>query len=162
MITSRGLGDVFARHAGPPVPGDYADALRRLPFAPLEGFLRGFIDLVFEHGGRFYVIDYKSNYLGPSPSDYVERALVPAMMQHHYILQYHIYVVALHRYLRRRVRNYDYDVHFGGVFYLFVRGMAPEHGVGSGVFADRPSRRLVEELSAYFAGAGAARAEAGR
>jgi exodeoxyribonuclease V beta subunit len=162
MITSRGLGDVFARHAGPPVPGDYADALRRLPFAPLEGFLRGFIDLVFEHGGRFYVIDYKSNFLGPSPSDYVERALVPAMMQHHYILQYHIYVVALHRYLRRRVRNYDYDVHFGGVFYLFVRGMAPEHGVGSGVFADRPSRRLVEELSAYFAGAGAARAEAGR
>ena len=72
------------------------------------------------------------------------------MTRHHYVLQYLLYSVALHRHLRLRVPGYDYEQHFGGVYYLFVRGMAPEHPVGTGVFADRPSRALVEALSALL------------
>ncbi len=72
------------------------------------------------------------------------------MAQHHYYLQYHLYVAALHRYLRLRLQDYDYDKNFGGVFYLFIRGMTPRPGARYGVFADRPSRVLVEEISALF------------
>jgi exodeoxyribonuclease V beta subunit len=152
LLTSHALADALNLHARPPVPLEYADAVRRLPFAPLEGFLRGFIDLVFEHDGRYYVVDYKSNFLGRMPSDYAERTLVTAMARDHYILQYHIYSTAVHRYLARRINGYDYDAHFGGIFYLFVRGMAPREGQTFGVFADRPSRRLIEELSSLFNG----------
>lgn len=153
-LTPRALGEVFERHASSPVPAEYAATLARLAFAPLEGFLRGFIDLVFEQDGRYYVADYKSNHLGPAPADYGESALVEAMAHHHYFLQYHLYVVAVHRYLETRIAGYDYDTHFGGVFYLFVRGMAPDRGENAGVFADRPSRALVLALAALFAGGG--------
>ena len=149
-LTAKALGEVFERYARAPVPAGYAAALQRLSFAPLEGFLRGFIDLVFEQDGRYYVVDYKSNHLGPAPADYGESALTEAMAHHHYFLQYHLYVVAVHRYLATRIAGYDYDAHFGGVFYLFVRGMAPERGENAGVFADRPSRALVLALSALF------------
>ena len=149
-LTAAALGEVFARHASAPVPADYAGALARLAFSPLEGFLRGFIDLVFEHDGLYYVADYKSNHLGAAPADYGEGALVEAMAHHHYFLQYHLYVVAVHRYLETRVPGYDYDTHFGGVFYLFVRGMAPDRGENAGVFADRPSRALVLALAELF------------
>jgi exodeoxyribonuclease V beta subunit len=60
--------------------------------------------------------------------------------------------VALHRYLAQRLPNYGYDRHFGGVYYLFLRGMAPEHERGNGVFFDRPSRQLIENLSGLLAG----------
>ena len=156
-FTAKALGEVLERHAGPAIPAGYAAALQRLTFLPLEGFLRGFIDLVFEQDGRYYVVDYKSNHLGASPADYGEAALSEAMAHHHYFLQYHLYVVAVHRYLQARLPGYDYDAHFGGVFYLFVRGMAPDRGDNAGVFADRPSRALVLALSALFAGEEAAR-----
>ena len=71
-----------------------------------------------------------------------------AMAQHHFFLQYHLYAVALDRHLRNCVPGYDYETDFGGVYYLFVRGMSPDHPRGHGVFHDRPSRALVEELSA--------------
>lgn len=153
LLFARGaLADAFTAHARAPIPADYADQLRQLPFSPFAGFLRGFVDLVFEHGGRYYVVDYKSNHLGPAPADYAERLLPAAMSHAHYILQYHLYVVALHRYLAHRLSDYSYDRHFGGVFYLFVRGMAPERGMATGVFADRPPRALIEALSSLFAG----------
>ena len=151
-LTANALGDVFERHPSAAVPAGYAASLQRLAFPPLEGFLRGFIDLVFEHDGRYYVVDYKSNHLGALPADYGEAALTEAMAHHHYFLQYHLYVVAVHRYLAARLPGYDYDAHFGGVFYLFVRGMAPERGENAGVFADRPSRALVLALAALFSG----------
>ena len=119
---------------------------------PLAGFLRGFIDLAFEHRGRWYVVDYKSNFLGPSPDDYQSPRVTNAMIGHHYFLQYHLYVVALHRYLGVRVPTYDYDRHFGGVYYLFLRGMAPHYPRGTGTFFDRPSRAMIEGLSDAIAG----------
>ncbi len=151
-FTRSALADTFVRHVRAPVPAGYAEQLRRLTFTPLEGFLRGSIDMVFEHEGRFYLVDYKSNFLGASPAEYATDLLGAAMAHHDYVLQYHLYTVALHRYLGQRVPGYCYDEHFGGVFYLFVRGMTPERGASTGVYADKPPRALIEALSALFAG----------
>ena len=105
---------------------------------------------MFERDGRFYVLDYKSNHLGAHSEDYRPERLGEAMAEHHYHLQYLLYSVALHRHLAQRVAKYDYDAHFGGVYYLFVRGMHPSTGAGSGVFFHRPSKRLIERLSALL------------
>lgn len=152
LVTSRSVAEVLARHAGGKLSPAYIESLRRLAFAPFEGFLRGFIDLVVEHEGRFYVIDYKSNFLGPLPGDYSAPAIYAAMAEHHYFLQYHLYTVAVHRYLARRLPRYDYDRAFGGVFYLFIRGMARDRGAEA-VYVDRPERALIEALSSLFDGA---------
>ncbi len=132
LLTSSQLADALA--ANPLLPRDYVERVRGLAFAPLVGFMRGFIDLVFEHEGRFYVVDYKSNHLGPSASDYEVPRLMTAMGEHHYFLQYHLYSLAVHRYLATRLAGYTHAKHFGGVLYLFVRGIASERGCATGVF----------------------------
>jgi exodeoxyribonuclease V beta subunit len=120
-----------------------------LTFDQINGYLKGFIDLVFEHEGRFYLADYKSNFLGSSFEDYTRPLMQQAMHQHLYTLQFLIYSVALHRYLGQRVKGYQYEQHFGGVFYLFVRGMIPQHP-GKGVYFDRPATSLVAQLDELF------------
>jgi exodeoxyribonuclease V beta subunit len=117
--------------------------------AQLNGMLKGFIDLVFEHDGRYYVADYKSNWLGASDAAYTAEALRAAMLQARYDLQYALYLVALHRLLRSRLPDYDYERHVGGAVYLFLRATP---GSGHGVFADRPPRALIEALDRLFAG----------
>ena len=124
-----------------------------LRFEPVEGVLKGYIDLVFEYRGRFYLADYKSNWLGHGPADYARPALRAAIAEHRYDLQYLVYTVALHRYLRRRLPDYDYARHFGGVYYLFLRGMAPGQGE-AGIWFDRPAPQLVAALEAALCGAG--------
>ncbi|MCG6930061.1 MAG: UvrD-helicase domain-containing protein, partial [Desulfofustis sp.] len=114
----------------------------------LEGYLSGFIDLVFQHHGRYYIVDYKSNYLGPGAS-YREPDLLAAMRSHNYGLQYWIYTLALHRRLQHVHGEYRYQEHFGGVMYLFVRGMDPGRPA-SGVFFARPDESAVNELDACF------------
>ncbi|MFI5308551.1 MAG: exodeoxyribonuclease V subunit beta [Polyangiales bacterium] len=141
------LAAAFERHAAPACAPDYAQRLRALRVLPPSGFLKGFIDLVFRHGERFFVVDYKSNWLGTQAADYAHARLVPAMREHHYFLQYHLYALALHRHLALRLPGYDYERHFGGVYYLFVRGMSEDHSPGTGVFFDRPKLRLIEDLS---------------
>ncbi|MFM4911545.1 exodeoxyribonuclease V subunit beta [Aeromonas dhakensis] len=116
-----------------------------LSFATVQGMLKGFIDLVFEWQGRWYLLDYKSNHLGMSPVDYSRPALEQAMVEHRYDLQYQLYSLALHRLLSLRLPGYDFDQHFGGVFYLFLRGM-PQ----GGIFHTRPSRELVLGLDRLF------------
>lgn len=116
-----------------------------LSFATVQGMLKGFIDLVFEWQGRWYLLDYKSNHLGMSPADYSRPALERAMAEHRYDLQYQLYSLALHRLLSLRLPGYDFDQHFGGVFYLFLRGM-PQ----GGIFHTRPSRELVQGLDRLF------------
>ncbi len=116
-----------------------------LSFATVQGMLKGFIDLVFEWQGRWYLLDYKSNHLGMSPADYSRPALEQAMVEHRYDLQYQLYSLALHRLLSLRLPGYDFDQHFGGVFYLFLRGM-PQ----GGIFHTRPSRELVLGLDRLF------------
>jgi exodeoxyribonuclease V beta subunit len=151
QLTSGALADAFAHHARKPIPDEYAQRVRELGFTPLAGYLTGFVDLVFEHDGLWYLVDYKSNHLGPRPDDYVPGRLIEDMAGHHYFLQYHLYVVALHRYLSLRLADYDYDRHFGGVYYLFLRGMSERHAFRRGVFYDRPPRLLIEALSASMA-----------
>jgi exodeoxyribonuclease V beta subunit len=135
----------------------------------LEGYLKGFMDLVVEVKGRYYILDWKSNFLsvsmpkecGDSLNDfliqnYSPEAMAQAIQSHGYALQYLLYTVALHRLLKVRLgERYDYDRHFGGVFYLFVRGVRTDLMVQQmpcGVWSDRPSRGLIEDLDAILGG----------
>lgn len=125
---------------------------QRVDFATVKGFMKGFIDLIFEHRGRYYVVDYKSNHLGDTLDDYHRDALQQAISEHRYDLQYLIYTLAVHRYLELRLPGYDYDANFGGVYYLFIRGMDPRYGEGRGVYFDRPEKSLIGKLDRLFAG----------
>ena len=119
-----------------------------LQFEQIQGMVRGSIDLVFRHNGKYYLVDYKSNFLGSTFADYNQEALKKEMLHSHYDWQYLIYTLALHRYLQSVVPHYDYERDFGGVFYLFLRGMNGEPQ--SGVFYDRPSVELITELDGVF------------
>jgi exodeoxyribonuclease V beta subunit len=122
----------------------------------LAGYLRGFIDLVFEQEGRFHVVDWKSNHLGERPADYAQATMAAEMTRHGYHLQGLLYAVAVHRLLRRRIAGYRFDTHFGGVHYLFVRGMRPgwrqPDGRASGVFRLPLDGELVQATSALLEG----------
>jgi exodeoxyribonuclease V beta subunit len=130
--------------------GVFADAVSALDFRTAHGFMRGFIDVVFEADGRWWLADYKSNWLGPTHDDYAAAGLPAVMARESYWLQYLVYTVVLHRLLGLRLPDYDYDRHVGGVLYLFLRGMDPERGHACGVFHDRPSRALIEALDAWI------------
>ena len=108
----------------------------------LHGLLTGKIDLVFAHAGRFHVVDWKTNRIAP----YDDAAMRAEIATHDYDLQWLIYTLALHRWLRQRITGYDYDRHVGEAYYLFVRGMAE----GDGIHADRPPRELIEAMDALF------------
>ncbi|MGE3728022.1 MAG: exodeoxyribonuclease V subunit beta [Candidatus Sericytochromatia bacterium] len=116
---------------------------------PLRGLFKGVIDLVCEQQGRYYVVDYKSNWLGRRYSDYRPEALEVALTQHLYPLQYHLYLVALHRYLRYRLPDYAPERHLGGALVLFLRGMNPELP-GNGVFFEAPDPAVILALSERF------------
>jgi exodeoxyribonuclease V beta subunit len=125
--------------------------IQRLSFYDLTGFMKGFIDLVFEDQGQYYVVDYKSNHLGNSDADYQDKSLSDAMVAHDYPLQYLIYSLALHRYLKLRITDYEPEKHLGGVYYLFIRGMRADWGQ-SGVFADKLDVAVLEAFDAYLQG----------
>ncbi len=129
-----------------------------LGFGRLDGFLKGFIDLVFEHDGRYFIVDWKSNHLGSRADHYDSASIANAMHQHGYHLQYLLYSVALDRWLRHRLPGYRPQAHFGGVLYLFVRGLRPgwrgRDGLPAGCFFDRPSPEAIETLSGVLEGRG--------
>ncbi len=191
VLTSGALARVFADHArevDEVVPG-YTERIAALGFGPpLRGFLTGQIDLIFrtdpartgprEPTPRWYVVDYKSNWLGERLADaagnraerctvshYAPARMAEAMAEHHYVLQYHLYMLALHRYLRWRLgQDYDYDTHIGGAYYLFLRGMIGEATPSvtrrwgrqrHGVYFHRPSKSMIEALDRCFATGGA-------
>jgi exodeoxyribonuclease V beta subunit len=135
--------------------GEYGDELSRLNFDPVSGYLRGFIDLVFEFDGRYYVVDYKSSVLGNTIDCYSRAHLDMAMRAHHYPIQATIYAAAVDRWLRVAHAEYDYERHFGGVFYLFLRGMAPQLGADSGVFFCRPSQAGLSQFETMLEGSAA-------
>jgi exodeoxyribonuclease V beta subunit len=135
------------------LPKRYAAWLQGLPFDAFRGYLKGFIDLVFRWQDRWYIIDYKSNFLGRHFVDYGPDRLQAQMFAHHYLLQAAIYTLALHRYLSSRLADYSFDLHIGAVYYLFVRGMSPEKAQ-SGVYAMQPPKALIEALDSLFREAG--------
>ena len=124
-----------------------------LRFDPVRGMIRGFVDLLFRHGDRIYLLDYKTNRL---PGEREEEAYGPeslsrAMAQHRYDFQGLLYALALHRLLSFSRPDYDYARHFGGALFLFVRGAGER---GEGVVHLRPSYEEIEGLSALFSGEG--------
>lgn len=124
---------------------DHVSALAgELGFHPVKGMLKGFIDLVFEQQGKYYVLDWKSNYLGDCLEDYNQSALGSAMADHRYDLQYQIYSLALHRYLKTRINNYTYEQHFGGVYYVFLRGVSESSD--NGIFYQKPDYALIKAM----------------
>ncbi len=133
------------------LPATYPEQLARLPFPAIQGYLKGFVDLICRWRNKWYIIDYKSNLLGASYADYQAPKLAAPMSAHHYNLQYHIYAVALHRHLTLCLPNYDYDSHFGGVLYLFMRGMHQELGPNTGVYFELPPKDRIEALSGLLA-----------
>ncbi|HEY3498229.1 MAG TPA: UvrD-helicase domain-containing protein [Polyangiaceae bacterium] len=151
-LDPRRLADVFRRHPSPELPRHYAERVEALGFASLNGYLKGYIDLVFEHDGRFYVVDYKTNHLGDFSDEYHPTRLAAAMTDSHYFLQYHLYSLAVDRFLRRFQPGYDYERGFGGVYYLFIKGMRPD--ATTGVFFEKPPRARMEALSAALGGEG--------
>ncbi|WP_169729020.1 exodeoxyribonuclease V subunit beta [Desulfatirhabdium butyrativorans] len=155
-IDAGGLAEAWASGCGefPSLPKRYAALLQGLPFDAFRGYLKGFIDLVFRWQGRWYIVDYKSNFLGRYFEDYGPERLQEQMFSHHYLLQAAIYALALHRYLSSRLADYSFDRHIGAIYYLFVRGMSPEKGAQSGVYAMQPPKALIEALDSLFRAAG--------
>jgi exodeoxyribonuclease V beta subunit len=149
-LSGRRLAAVFAAHGITGPSGNFPERIGQLTVSRTRGMMKGFIDLVFEHRGRFYIVDWKSNHLGDQPKDYSPEILETIMTDAFYTLQYHLYALALHRYLRHRVPGYDPAVHFGGVRYLFVRGVDPEVNPAFGMFKDRPAAALIEDLDRLF------------
>ena len=131
---------------------EQSDLARQLPplrLPQLSGYVRGFIDCIAKANGKFYVIDYKSNFLGYLPQDYRQIRLAKTIGQYRYDLQYLLYTLAVHRYLRARLgESYDYDRDFGGVAYLFLRGMNGEPN--SGVYFDKPNKALIDGMDLLF------------
>jgi exodeoxyribonuclease V beta subunit len=135
LVRSSGLAAAFRNHPGGRFSGAYADSLEELHVAS-RGFLTGSIDLVFRWQERWWVADWKSNWLGQrdasgrvercGPADYTPEAMAALMASNHYPLQAHLYLVALHRYLRWRLPGYDPQQHLGGYAYVFLRGV-PGH-----------------------------------
>eukprot|EP01022_Parablepharisma_sp_SALTPOND_P021334 TRINITY_DN4156_c0_g1_i2.p1 TRINITY_DN4156_c0_g1~~TRINITY_DN4156_c0_g1_i2.p1 ORF type:complete len:1316 (+),score=287.16 TRINITY_DN4156_c0_g1_i2:3026-6973(+) len=146
-LTPATLRNVFSEHEDAGFCPSFLRQLESLHFPALEGYMSGAIDLVFRAGGRFWLLDWKSNHLGRSVSAYAESALPEAMAHNRYQLQYALYLAALDRHLARHVSDYDYETHMGGVFYVFLRGVSAELGPGYGVYRHRPSAAFLQDLN---------------
>lgn len=134
----------------PDVPLVYQEALKQLDFATLNGYLKGFMDLVCRHRGRYYVVDYKTNWLGSDAAAYTPERLERAVAESHYYLQYWLYVLALHRHLRTTLGDrYDYERDMGGARYFFLRGI---DAVTQGVYDRKPSFALIDALDKMMEG----------
>ncbi len=126
---------------------DFSLMMERLHFNPAQGFMKGFMDMVFFFAGKYYLVDWKSNFLGGRAENYGRPALARAMAENFYILQYHIYMLALHQYLALRLPRYRYEEHMGGVYYIFLRGLDPALGPDFGIYRDRPEEGLIAALA---------------
>jgi exodeoxyribonuclease V beta subunit len=109
--------------------------------------MRGFIDLVFEYQGGYFLLDWKSNYLGARVEDYHQKALNQTMVEADYFLQAQIYTLALHLYLKKRKPNYRFETDIRGVYYLFVRGMGTRRGHRYGIFEYHPTQNEIIALA---------------
>jgi exodeoxyribonuclease V beta subunit len=152
-FSSRDLAEIMT----PEVTGlddSYAATIRQLSFAPLAGYLRGYIDLVFEHRGRTYVVDYKSTSVSESIAGFSPDRVAQAVFGNHYALQTALYSLVMHRYLRWRKSDYDYDRDFGGTLVVFLRGVCPTRAPGHSVHFHRATRSAIDALDSLFSGAG--------
>lgn len=141
---------ILREHGGSGALADYASRLATEPLHALRGFLRGFVDLVFEWRGRWYVVDYKSNTL----PRYDLGTITEAAAESHYLLQVLLYGVATHRHLATRIPDYQLSTHFGGAMLLFLRGMRGAAATASGVYFDPMRPALLGAVDRWLGGAG--------
>jgi len=106
------------------------------------------MDLFFRYKGKYYILDWKSNFLGFTISDYQTENVEEAMTDSNYHLQYLIYTMALRLYLKNRIPDFNYDDHFGGVVYLFLRGMRT--GSNNGIFRIIPAVSVLNNMEALI------------
>ncbi|HEE6561701.1 TPA: UvrD-helicase domain-containing protein [Acinetobacter baumannii] len=131
---------------------EYGMEMPELLEARSARYLNGSIDLVYFDGQRYHIADYKSNYLGENLADYSVESIAQSMSLASYWLQAGLYLVALHRYLKVKMQNYDIEQHLGGATYLYLRGMNGE--AEQGYYYWQPSTEFVLRLDAilgYFA-----------
>jgi len=127
------------------VKEQYPVQVRSFESTSLQGLMNGKIDLFFEHDGRYYILDWKSNYLGFRLDDYNKDGVFKAMTENNYHLQYLLYIVAVKKMLESRLPYFNYEKQFGGVIYLFLRGV--REGGDSGIFTAKPSYRTIAALA---------------
>ncbi len=153
------LGLVLAKHRQQRLNQDDVHTDRVNPIQlpgnkALQGMMHGFIDLIFEWQDKFYIVDYKSTHMGNRFEDYEHNELEKNVCNNYYDLQYLLYSLALHRYLKSRKTDYDPEQHFGGIHYLYLRGMSPDSGSSSeskrGIFSTPISPELLNELDVLF------------
>jgi exodeoxyribonuclease V beta subunit len=145
-IHPRQLEKIFSIYGGINLPVGFSEKIGRLTFPLSKGYMKGFLDLVFLAGDRYYIVDWKSNFLGNHLQDYSKAKLNGIMNNNYYILQYYLYSLALHQHLRLRRPDYRYDADFGGVFYIFIRGVEPDQGPEFGMYKDLPIFELIHSL----------------
>jgi exodeoxyribonuclease V beta subunit len=143
-----GLVDLLKEHGAPTSAPEYYQRLAEVGSPAVQGFLRGYIDLMFEWEGRWYVADYKSNTL----PRYDEENVCEAVQRQHYVLQGQLYSVAAHRHLQQRVPDYAPERHWGGALFLFVRGMRGSRSAGTSVFFDQQSASLLMAIDRWLGG----------
>ncbi|QSV45287.1 exodeoxyribonuclease V subunit beta [Geobacter benzoatilyticus] len=146
FVGSEQVAAVLRRWGALPEGATLAEVAARLDFAPVQGMVRGFMDMVFQHSGKYYLIDWKSNHLGNRVDDYGRESLGREMERKLYPLQYLLYTVALNLHLAQRVPGYRYETHFGGALYVFLRGVDPERP-DYGIYRDVPPKGLIDELT---------------
>ncbi len=117
-----------------------------------EGFLNGIIDLVFFYKNRYFIVDYKTNWLGDNYINYKNNILYEYIYLHNYNVQYILYSIALHNYLKINVKKYNYNYNFGGIYYIFLRGLFLDNKNKSftGIFYTRPDFLLINKLNMFF------------
>jgi len=145
------LAEILSQHGAPAATPRYYERLAEVSGQALQRFLRGYIDLMFEWQGRWYVADYKSNTL----PTYAPETINEAVQRAHYLLQAQLYTAAAHRYLKQRVADYDPETQWGGALFLFLRGMRGPQSAGSSVFFDRQPAGLLNAVDRWLGGADA-------
>ena len=135
------LSKLIAKH------DSLSENLPDLEFSDISGMIKGFIDLTFKANGKYYVLDWKSNHLGDDSSVYTIESIKESMRDHRYDLQYQIYSLALHKFLSTRINDYNYETHFGGAFYVYLRGVDSDV---NGIFYTKPSYEFLQELDECF------------
>ncbi|XBC38068.1 MAG: exodeoxyribonuclease V subunit beta [Buchnera aphidicola (Floraphis choui)] len=130
-----------------------SNSLLKLPskisFNPIKGIFMGSIDLIFKWNKKYYLIDYKSDWLGNTNSDYSRQAIQHTITINHYDLQYNFYSIALHRYLKQRIKNYSFNKYFGGIYILFLRAMN-NNDLNKGLFFTLPKIEVIRKLNNLF------------
>ena len=151
LLSPRRLGELFRGQLDPVRHATFEELLADLGFRQTRGMLHGFIDMIFVHDGRYYLLDWKSNHLGNDPSCYTPPRLAISMAEHLYILQHHLYTLALDRHLCQRLPGYDYTQHIGGSLYLYLRGISSQHPE-CGIYHDRPTEEFIRRANKEILG----------